>query len=73
MTREPCEFRLLLLVLLRLKWDSFSCDDSFPSRRTGGVAVGSMGNMMLGPGGAMAVGAAAGVLSVIGYSYIQVR
>ena len=39
----------------------------------GGVAVGTMGSMMLGPGGAMAIGAAAAVLSVIGYKYITVK
>ena len=31
-----------------------------------------MGNMMLGPGGAMVIGASAAVVSVVGYKYLTV-
>ena len=37
----------------------------------GGVAIGSAANMMVGPGGALAVGVAAGLLSTLGYAYIM--
>ena len=37
----------------------------------GGVAVGSAANLMIGPGGALAVGVAAGVLSTLGYAYVM--
>ena len=37
----------------------------------GGVAIGSAANMMVSPGGALAVGVAAGVLSTLGYAYIM--
>lgn len=37
----------------------------------GGVAVGACADMMLTPGGALAVGALAGILSVCGFKYIQ--
>jgi len=38
----------------------------------GGVAVGAVADLMLSPAGALAVGAVAGILSVVGYSYLQV-
>ena len=37
----------------------------------GGVAIGSAANMMVSPGGALAVGVAAGLLSTLGYAYIM--
>ena len=37
----------------------------------GGVAIGSAANMMVSPGGALAVGVSAGVLSTLGYAYIM--
>ena len=37
----------------------------------GGVAIGSVANMMVSPGGALAVGVAAGILSTLGYAYIM--
>lgn len=37
----------------------------------GGVAIGSAANLMIGPGGALAVGVAAGVLSTLGYAYVM--
>jgi ammonium transporter Rh len=36
----------------------------------GGVAIGSAANMMVGPGGALAVGIVAGLLSTLGYVYL---
>lgn len=42
------------------------------STLAGGVAVGTAADMMLYPYGAVAVGIVAGILSVIGYAYIQV-
>lgn len=42
------------------------------STLAGGVAVGSVCNMHIGPGGAIAVGIGAGVLSVLGYNYLTV-
>ncbi|XP_063217712.1 ammonium transporter Rh type A isoform X2 [Bacillus rossius redtenbacheri] len=41
------------------------------STLAGGVAIGTVANMMVYPYGALLIGAAAGVLSVIGYHYIQ--
>jgi len=37
----------------------------------GGVAIGSAANLMVGPGGALAVGLAAGLLSTLGYAYVM--
>ncbi len=37
----------------------------------GGVAIGSAANLMIGPGGALAVGVTAGVLSTLGYTYVM--
>ena len=37
----------------------------------GGVAIGSAANMMVSPGGALAVGVSAGLLSTLGYAYIM--
>ena len=37
----------------------------------GGVAVGACADLMLTPGGAVTVGALAGILSTIGFKYIQ--
>ena len=39
----------------------------------GGVAVGSSADLLVQPWGALAVGAAAGALSVFGYAKLQVR
>lgn len=39
----------------------------------GGVAIGSAANLMVSPGGALAVGVAAGLLSVGGYMYLMPR
>ena len=39
----------------------------------GGVAVGACADMMLTPGGSVVIGSLAGVLSVCGFQYIQVR
>ena len=39
----------------------------------GGVAVGACADLMLTPGGAVVVGALAGILSTCGFKYIQVR
>ena len=38
----------------------------------GGVAVGACADMMLTPGGAMATGSLAGILSVCGFRFVQV-
>lgn len=38
----------------------------------GGVAVGACADLMLTPGGAVTVGALAGILSTCGFKYIQV-
>ena len=37
----------------------------------GGVAIGSAANLMVGPGGALAVGIVAGALSTLGYVYLS--
>ena len=37
----------------------------------GGVAIGSAANLMVSPGGALAVGVAAGLLSTLGYAYVM--
>ena len=37
----------------------------------GGVAVGACADMMLTPGGSLAIGSLAGILSVCGFQYIQ--
>lgn len=42
------------------------------STLAGGVAVGSICNMHIGPGGALAVGVGAGILSVLGYRFLTV-
>ena len=42
------------------------------STLAGGVAVGSVCNMMIGPGGAIAVGISAGIISVLGYRFLTV-
>ena len=39
----------------------------------GGVAIGSAANLMVSPGGALAVGVAAGLLSTCGYAYLMPR
>lgn len=39
----------------------------------GGVAIGTAANLMVQPFGAMLVGSAAGILSVVGFQYIQVN
>lgn len=42
------------------------------STLAGGVAVGSVSNMHITPGGAIAIGIAAGFMSVLGYKYMSV-
>lgn len=42
------------------------------STLAGGVAVGSVCNLHIGAGGAIAVGIGAGILSVMGYHYLTV-
>jgi len=49
----------------------FSMEHIQNATLAGGVAVGACADMMLTPGGALAVGAIAGVLSVCGFKYIQ--
>ena len=39
----------------------------------GGVAIGSAANLVVGPGGALAVGVAAGLLSTCGYAFLMPR
>ena len=39
----------------------------------GGVAVGASADMMLTPGGAIVVGALAGILSTLGFKFVQVN
>ena len=39
----------------------------------GGVSVGACADMMLTPGGSLIIGSLAGILSVCGFQYIQVR
>lgn len=43
------------------------------STLAGGVAVGSVCNLMIGPGGAVLVGILSGILSVFGYRYLTVK
>lgn len=43
------------------------------STLAGGVAVGSVCNLMIGPYGAIIIGMFAGTLSVIGYRFLSVR
>lgn len=43
------------------------------STLAGGVAVGSVCNMLIGPHGALLIGLIAGVVSVLGYRYLSVR
>ena len=38
----------------------------------GGVAVGTLANMMIQPWGALLIGILAGAISVVGYTYISV-
>ena len=38
----------------------------------GGVAVGACADMMLTPGGSLAIGSVAGAITVCGFQYIQV-
>ncbi|XP_050666946.1 ammonium transporter Rh type B-B [Leptidea sinapis] len=40
------------------------------STLAGGVAVGSVCNMFIGPGGAIAIGIGSGIISVLGYTYV---
>ncbi|KAI5638916.1 ammonium transporter family domain-containing protein [Phthorimaea operculella] len=40
------------------------------STLAGGVAVGAVANMYVSPGGAIAIGTAAGIISVLGYKYL---
>lgn len=42
------------------------------STLAGGVAVGSVCNMLIGPHGALLIGLIAGVISVLGYRYLSV-
>lgn len=42
------------------------------STLSGGVAAGAICNMMVSPGGAVAVGIASGALSVLGYRFVTV-
>ena len=67
----------------------FSNDDKFPinitridgflqvhvqnSTLAGGVAIGTSADMMATPGGSIAIGLIAGVVSVMGYTYLTVR
>lgn len=39
----------------------------------GGVAVGSVCNLLIGPHGAILIGIIAGIVSVAGYRYLTVR
>lgn len=43
------------------------------STLAGGVAVGSVCNMLIGPHGAILIGMLAGILSVLGYRYLTVN
>lgn len=43
------------------------------STLAGGVAVGSVCNLLIQPYGALTIGVLAGVLSVLGYRYLSVR
>lgn len=43
------------------------------NKLTGGVALGSVCNLMIGPHGAILIGIIAGLLSVAGYRYLTVR
>lgn len=43
------------------------------STLAGGVAVGSVCNMYVGAGGAIAIGIGAGLISVLGYRFLSVR
>lgn len=42
------------------------------STLAGGVAVGSVCNMLIGPHGALLIGVIAGIVSVLGYRYLSV-
>lgn len=42
------------------------------STLAGGVAVGSVCNMLIGPHGALLIGFVSGVISVVGYRYLTV-
>lgn len=42
------------------------------STLAGGVAVGSICNMLIGPHGALLIGLIAGIISVVGYRYLSV-
>lgn len=42
------------------------------STLAGGVGVGAVCNLLIGPGGAAAVGVCSGLLSVLGYRYLSV-
>jgi len=49
----------------------FSMEHLQNATLAGGVAVGSCADMMLTPGGSLAIGSLAGILSVCGFQYIQ--
>ena len=42
------------------------------STLAGGVAVGSVCNLLIGPHGAVLIGIIAGIISVLGYKYLSV-
>merc|ERR1711892_478747 len=49
----------------------FSMEHLQNATLAGGVAVGACADMMLTPGGSLAIGSLAGILSICGFQYIQ--
>ncbi len=51
----------------------FNMDHVLNGSLAGGVAIGTTANMILHPFGALIIGSGAAILSVVGFSYIQVN
>jgi len=66
-----CVMTTFIFSALLSKEKKFSMEHIQNATLAGGVAVGACADMMLTPGGAVGVGALAGLLSVLGFRYIQ--
>ena len=67
-----CTIATVIISCLVSKNKKMSMEHLQNATLAGGVAVGACADLMLTPGGAVTVGALAGILSTCGFKYVQV-